>query len=117
DSDARRYGRGCRVRDDLGHADLVGSLLALVVARNGHQSDDLASVHQRNEESRREMLVPAAIRRLFIARVVDRYRALLANSPAPRRVLWECRVGMELLDRAVRSNGEAIGEVGLRCEG
>ena len=62
------------------------------------------------------MLVPAAIRRLFIARVVDRYRALLANSPAPRRVLWECRVGMELLDRAVLSNGEAIGEVGLRGE-
>ena len=62
------------------------------------------------------MLVLAPIGALVVARIVDRDGALLANRAAPRRVLGERGVGVELLDRAVRSDGEAIGEVGLRGE-
>src|SRR5438477_2377326 len=62
------------------------------------------------------MLMSAAIRRLLIARVVYSDRALLANRATPRRVLGKGRVGMELFDRALRPDREAIGEVRLRRE-
>ncbi len=112
----RGDGRGRSVRDDLRHPDLVGRPLAFFVAGNGHQPDDFAAVDERHEESRREVLMLAAIRCLVVGLIVDRDGPLLANRTAPRRVLRERRVGVELLDRAVRPHGETVGELGLRSE-
>ena len=62
------------------------------------------------------MLMLVSIRGLAVARVVHGDGPLLAHRTAPRRVLGKGRVRVEILDRAVRSDSEPVGEIGLRGE-
>ena len=110
--------RGRRsVSDHLREADLVRSPLADLVARNGHQADDFASLDERHEQPGREVVVLSDTRRdALVARIVHRDGPLLAHGPATRCVLGQRRVGMELFHSAIGPDRVAVREVRLPRE-